>query len=282
MTERDSCRLHRLQGVGMAVPGNSGLRWEPKKPELRYPSMFAAWPGMGNVALVAAQNLVEKLGMKPLGSIDASTYVLADGILVQKQKIMPLRLPEYRFHYYRRPAHGVDLIVFTGDTQPSQPQGYSLARLVIKAAETWGVQRVYTGAALACSITHMEKPRVWGVATHSEIWADFTRAGVEPLQDGQISGLNGLLLGVAKQAGFEGVCLLGELPYYTIGMENPKSSQAVLEKLCAFLDLELDFSDLREAALKKEMEIEEFIRRGENEAMLQQMLESASEPEKPQ
>ena len=82
----------------MDVPGSNGLKWEPRKPELRYPSMFAAWPGMGSVALTAAQYLVEKLQMKPLGHIDASTYVLADGILVQNQKILPLRLPEYRFH----------------------------------------------------------------------------------------------------------------------------------------------------------------------------------------
>jgi proteasome assembly chaperone (PAC2) family protein len=111
----------------------------------------------------------------------------------------------------------------------------------------------------------MESPRVWGVATHREILPELERKEVRLLPEGHVSGLNGLLLGVGKRMGFEGVCLLGEVPYYTIGMDNPKSSLALLEKLSQLWNLPLDTSDLREASLKKEIEIEEFIRQGEKE-----------------
>jgi uncharacterized protein len=263
----------------MDVPG---IEWE-QRPELRYPSLFAAWPGMGNVAFNAARYLIDKLGMEPLGRIDSGPFVLAEGILVQNQKILPLRMPEYRFYFHRHPSERGDVIVFVGDSQPPPHLGYTLARLVIKAAEAWGVQKIYTGAALACSISHMETPRVWGVATHPDVWSDLGRAEIRLLEEGQISGLNGLLLGVAKQAGFEGVCLLGEVPYYTIGTDNPKSTQAVLESLCEFWDIRLDFSELRSEAVRKEMEIEEFIRQGENDTAVQEMLEKAGkEPEVPQ
>ena len=33
------------------------------------------------------------------------------------------------------------------------------------------------------------------------------------MEDGQISGLNGILLGVAAEAGLEGTGLLGEIPH---------------------------------------------------------------------
>lgn len=250
---------------------DSAVQWE-KRPVLHNPSLFAAWPGMGNVALNASRYLVKKLGMELMCSIESSEFSFAEGVFVKDRNVLPLQIPEYQCYFFKHPEQEGDLIVFVGDTQPLHPQGYSLARLLLKIAGECGVHRIYTSAALACSISHMENPRVWGVATHNGLWNDLEQAGINLLTEGHISGLNGLLLGVGKQMGFEGICLLGELPYYTIGTDNPKSSFAVLEKLCQFLNLSLDFSELREESIKKEMEIEEFIRQGESEAVLEEML----------
>jgi len=235
-----------------------------KTPSLHLPVLYAAWPGMGNVSLKAARFLVEKLDMDPIGSIESSDFSAAEDIVIRDHIVLPLEIPEFRFYAHQHPGKQGDLLVFLADHQPFQSQGLGLARLVMRVANRFGVRRVYTGAALMCSISHMESPRVWGVATHREMLSELERADIPLLPEGHVSGLNGLLLGVAKRMGFEGACLLGELPYYTIGMDNPKSSLAVLEKLSRLWNIRLDTSDLREASLKKEIEIEEFIRQGEN------------------
>ncbi len=54
---------------------------------------------------------------------------------------------------------------------------------------------------------------------------------VAPLKQGNISGLNGLVLGVAKQRNMDGICLLGEIPIYTTHIANPRSAKAVLQVL---------------------------------------------------
>ena len=41
-----------------------------KEPKLKRPSLVAAWPGIGNVALVAADYLKEKLGVDEFAEID--------------------------------------------------------------------------------------------------------------------------------------------------------------------------------------------------------------------
>jgi hypothetical protein len=123
----------------------------------------------------------------------------------------------------------------------------------------------------------MDTPRVWGVGTHRDLLAELKDLSVELLSDGHIRGLNGLLLGVAKQMGFEGVCLLGELPYYMVGTDNPKSSLAILEKFCHLWGVPMDLSGLREEALQKEVEIEDFIRRGEKESMLERWVRKSEE-----
>ncbi len=248
-----------------------------REPQLHLPNLYAAWPGMGNVSLNAARFLVEKLDMEPIGSIESTESSVADGIVIRDHLVLPLETPEYRFYAFQHPEKGGDLLLFVADHQPVQPQAIALARLVMRVADRFGVRRVHTSAALMCSISHMERPRVWGVATHREILPDLEDKGVRLLPEGHVSGLNGLLLGVAKRMGFEGLCLLGELPYYTIGMDNPKSSLAVLERLSRLWNIRLDTSDMREASLKKEIEIEEFIRQGEKSLFSRELEEDGGE-----
>jgi proteasome assembly chaperone (PAC2) family protein len=75
---------------------------------------------------------------------------------------------------------------------------------------------------------------------------------------GSITGLNGLLLGVAKARGVPGVCLLGEIPVY-IGqfpVPYPKASKSILEVLALKLGLALDTSKLDMQAKEVEQNIE--------------------------
>jgi proteasome assembly chaperone (PAC2) family protein len=59
---------------------------------------------------------------------------------------------------------------------------------------------------------------------------------------GNITGLNGLLLGVAKKRGFEAICLMGEIPVYLQGLplSYPKASKSVLEVLSHSLKIEVN------------------------------------------
>jgi proteasome assembly chaperone (PAC2) family protein len=78
---------------------------------------------------------------------------------------------------------------------------------------------------------------------------------------GAITGLNGLLLGVAKKRDLEAICLMGEIPYYLQGAPwpYPKGSKSVLEVLTKILNVKLDLSQLDELAKTVEENIEEFL-----------------------
>ena len=64
----------------------------------------------------------------------------------------------------------------------------------------------------------------------------------------QISGLNGLLLGVSKERGIEGICLLGEVPMHATRIQNPAAALAVLKVLTKMLDIEIDITELAQIA----------------------------------
>jgi len=80
-------------------------------------------------------------------------------------------------------------------------------------------------------------------------------------EQGIITGLNGLLLGVAKKRGLEAICVMGEIPYYlqAAPWPYPKGSKSVLEVLTKILNISIDLSRLDELGQNVEESVEEFL-----------------------
>ena len=230
-----------------------------KEPKLNSPYLVAAWPGMGNVALKAVTYLREKLRAEEFGEIEADGFFHPVGASIQGNIIEIPKFPKSKFYYWKDSRSPHDLVIFLGEAQPSPEKEYEFACEILDLVGKFGVERVYTFAAMPSVMEHTNEPKVWGVVTHPLLAKDLIDYGVSLMNEGQISGMNGLLLAVAKEKGFQGICLLGELPYYTIQIENPKSSKAVLEILCKMLGMEVDTSGLDYQAKQIQGEIEKFV-----------------------
>ena len=137
-----------------------------------------------------------------------------------------------------------------------------MANLVLDVAEKFGCRRVYTSGAAVALTHHDLKPRVWAVATGAGLLAEakgyintILMSEVEGRGDfGNITGLNGLLLGVARKRGFEGICLMGEIPDYLsrVPFPYPRASQSVLEVLGPALGVSIDARSLDGMATQME------------------------------
>ena len=213
------------------------------RPKLNSPSMLAAWPGIGNVAIIVTTYLKRKLDFKELGEVEASHFFDPIGVVVRDNVVEAPQFPLSQFYYWKNKGEGSDIILFIGEDQPAS-KGYELANCVLDIGERFQIKRVYTCAAALTRIHHTEQPKVWGVATSQPVAEDLKRYDL--VQGGKlhISGLNGLLLGVTKERGIEGVCLLGEVPMYATRIQNPMAALAVLTVLAKMLDIEIDMAEL--------------------------------------
>jgi proteasome assembly chaperone (PAC2) family protein len=74
---------------------------------------------------------------------------------------------------------------------------------------------------------------------------------------GSITGLNGLLLGVAKKRAIDAICIMGEIPVYLQGFPilYPKASKSVVEVLASLLKIEIDMGGINAYAERVEQEI---------------------------
>ncbi len=215
--------------------------------------MLTAWPGIGNVSLIVAQYLRDKLRAEEIGEVLPFNFFDPIGVVVKDNVVETPQFPESKLYYWQNPVSDKGLVIFIGEEQPSF-KCYELAHCVLDVAEKFKVRRVYTCAAAIARIHHTETPRVWGVATDKKLVPELEKYEVVLRGDLHIAGLNGLFLGVAKEKGMEGICLLGEVPSYATRIPNPKASLAIIEVLTKILAVGIDLSGL--VSLAKEAEEE--------------------------
>jgi proteasome assembly chaperone (PAC2) family protein len=227
--------------------------------ELHEAVLLAAWPGMGHVALKAYVYLHEALRAQNLAFVEEPEFFRLPGINIQDGLVQSTLLPQSGFYYWKHPGGSGDILFFVGDQQPVGGKEYQLAEALLNFAGSLGVKRVITAAAMPTAINHYQDSRVWVTATHEELLSELSPYCDRVLREGQISGMNGLLLGVAKQMGMEGFCFLGEIPFYTTEIENPKASKAVLDVLNKVLGLEISLGELEELASQTEKEIDHYL-----------------------
>lgn len=217
------------------------------KTELTNPWLIAVWPGMGHVAISAGYYLMSKLDMELCAEISASDLFDIDFVEVKDGVLQAGRLPRSRFFLWRDPKKEHDLIVFVGEAQP--PLGkYKFCQRLVELGVKWGVERVFTFAAMATQMNLEDPARVFSAATSEKLLQEMEAHGPEPLEEGRIGGLNGVLLAAALEAGLEGVCLLGEMPHIFAQLPFPKASLAVLQLFCQISNLTLDLGELEEQA----------------------------------
>lgn len=230
-----------------------------KKIKLRHPVVIAAWPGMGEVALKAAIYLRDKLKAEEFASFNPEGFFQPEGVDIQDSLVSITGLPVGKFYYYKNKFLKSDLILFISEAQPLIERSYEYAQQVASFIKGLAAGMVFTFAALPSPIEHTKKPAVWATTTHKALLEQLKKLPLKFMPAGHISGLNGIMLGAAKEAGIEGICLLAEIPLYTIQIENPLASQAVLEAVTKIINIQIDVQDLQAHARLVHDEIEKLI-----------------------
>lgn len=205
--------------------------------------LIAAWPGMGNVAVIAAGYLIQQLRLRPVAELPPRGHFDVQHVEVKDGVVARPRLPRSVFYGRASVPGAADLLVLLAESQPTSGS-FAYAHELLDRAKELGAERIVTFASMASQLHPSDEPTVYGVSTDAATFAELERYDVEPLKEGQIAGLNGLLLGAAAEREMNGLCLLGEIPFFAAAVPNPKAAKAVLEVFSAMSDLKIDLDEL--------------------------------------
>ena len=215
-----------------------------KNPELKNPVLVCGLPGSGFVGKLAVEHLIKELGAKIFGVV--YSYNFPPQVIIKPNGTVDILKNEL---YYFKSKVSNDLILYTGDSQPITPEAdYQVADKILELASELGTKKIFT---LAAYITggFVKEPKVYGTATEISAANDLSNYGVILMKEGAITGMNGLLVGLAKVRGMLGLSLLGETSGYIV---DANASKAVLTIFSKIMNIEVDMTRLIEHAKNSE------------------------------
>ena len=201
------------------------------------PLMFAAWPGMGNVGIIAIDYLRTKLGATAFAEIDMTPFFIPDSIIVKDGIAQLPEIPGAVFHYISDPA----IIFFESSAQ------ITIIKAILDMAAQFKVKTIFTAAAFSQSMSHTEDSEVMAACNNPALIPLIAEHSIEPMPEGQIAGQNGLLLGIAASQSIDACCVLGTIPSFAANLSYPKAALSVLKSLESIIGVPIDLCDLAES-----------------------------------
>ena len=227
---------------------------ELKKVTLKKPVLVEGLPGIGLVGKLAADHLIKSTKAERIADVVSPHF--PHQVIMQKNGVM--RLLKNRIYL----IHGKknDILVLVGDVQAITSEAqYEVCGALLDWFAKKGGKMMYTLGGYGTGKNPQQR-RVFGSASHKTMVPELKKQGIIFGESrGSIIGVAGLLLGLGKIRGLQGVCLMGETHGAYV---DAKSAQAVLEVLSKVLEMKIDITKIEERAKKGE----QFMKQMEREA----------------
>lgn len=172
-------------------------------PQLEHPVLVEGLPGFGNVGKIAAQSLIDQTHAKLFAELYSPSF--PDYVIVNKNGTCR----PTRYEFYASSTDKNHFIILIGDSQPSLEDviaHYELCDEILDFAEKYGCKFIVTMGGVP---TQHPKGEIYVAATSKKLATENMDKGATLYKRGRIMGATGLLLGLAKERGLEGLCLLG-------------------------------------------------------------------------
>jgi len=222
------------------------------------PILIEGLPGIGSVGRVSAQYLIDKLKAKKFAELYSPHFLPFTIIHENVAEVL-----KNEFYYWKNP-NGNDLIILVGDCQAGESGGeghYEVSEKILDFCEKLGVKKIITlGGFGTGEVEETKDIEVLGAANDEKLIEEYEKYGIDFKSSmnriGMIVGASGLLIGLGRLRGIDGICLMGETTGFPI-ITDPRSAEKILKVLIKMLDLKVDLGELD----KKSKEMEKFLER---------------------
>src|SRR5918999_1843623 len=198
----------------------SALEWSTR-PELRNPALvcaFRGWNDAGEAASAAVTFLAESFDATAVGRIDPEEFfdftAVRPTVRLDESRTREIEWPSFDLHSVGVPGGERDLLLLTGP-EPSL-RWRAFTGTVIEAARAIGARTIISLGALLADVPHSRAVPITGIAS--------------------------------DEAGMTAVSLWASVPHYVAAAPNPKAALALLRRFKGAASVEVDASELEEAA----------------------------------
>jgi proteasome assembly chaperone (PAC2) family protein len=253
------------------------LAWEGDPPQLRSPTLvaaFAGWNDAAGAATAALEAVAMTVDAEPVAQIDPEEFfdfqVSRPTIRLTEGQTREIDWPQNALYAAAVPAADRDLVLVSGIEPNLRWRGF--AKALLDAAERLKVEMVVTLGALLADVPHTRPVPITGLASDPEL---VDRLGLSRSSYEGPTGIVGVIHDACRRRGLTSASLWAAVPHYVAAVPNPKAALALLRRLEGFTGIAVDASELEDAieryerqvnrAVSANPEIEELVQRLEEE-----------------
>src|SRR3989338_7083955 len=237
-----------------------------KKLKLKNAVLFTGLPGIGLVGKIAVDYLLRQFKAEKVAQIHSDFF--PPSVQTENGLLDLIKDELYYFSY-----EGADYLFLSGPVQPaldskygSMQEHFEFAGTIVGTLKEIGLVEICTLAGINIGEARMHsEPRVIVAATNKKKLEEWKKAGAfsdKPV--GLISGVAGLLLGLGKEQGIDGACLMGETNARLI-YGDPGASKKVIELLMKKYGFKVDMAKMDSEAREIEKSFAELSKQFEDQ-----------------
>jgi predicted ATP-grasp superfamily ATP-dependent carboligase len=248
-------------------------------PELARPVLVAAFRGWNDgaqAASLAAGYLARLWGAEKFAEVDPEGFFdfQATRPHVSLVEGMTRRIdwPETAFYHARPRRLARDVVLLLG-IEPNV-RWRTFTELVVGHARSLGVELVVTLGALLADVPHTRPSPVTGSASNQSLVAEL---GLSTSRYEGPTGIVGVLHDACNRAGIPSASLWAAVPHYVSLTPSPRAAAALCERLGGLLGVEIETSELDQAAQAYEEQVSQAVAADEETAAYVEELERRSD-----
>ena len=208
---------------------------------------FRGWNDGGQAATLAAGYLARLWEAKKFAEIDPELFVDFQAtrplVSLEEGRTRKIEWPENAFFHGRIPGAERDAILLVG-VEPNY-RWRTFSQIVTDLARELGVELAVTLGALVADVPHTRPSPVTGAATDPQLVDEL---GLQLSRYEGPTGIVGVLLDSCRRAGIPSVSLWAAVPHYVQLAPSPPAAKALCDRLSEVLTVEIDVTELDEAA----------------------------------
>ena len=246
-----------------------------RRPDLTRPVLIAAFRGWNDgaqAASLAAGYLAKTWGAERFADVDPEDFFdfqaarphvsLEDGLTRR------IDWPETAFYHARPNGSDRDVVLLLG-IEPNL-RWRTFTELLIGLVRELGVEMMITLGALLADVPHTRPSPVTGSASDPEL---VRQLGLSSSRYEGPTGIVGVLHDACRQADIPSASLWAAVPHYVSLTPSPRAAVALCERLGSLIGLEIDVSELEEAARSYEEQVSEAVASDEDTSAYVEELE---------
>ncbi|KAA0007819.1 MAG: proteasome assembly chaperone family protein [Thermoplasmata archaeon] len=222
---------------------------EFEKVDLKGGTVIAGFPSIGLVSTVAANYLIDALGLKQVGALH-SRYFPTLSVVHSAEPLSPVRI------YAGIPDRGQKVAIFVSEFRPKPNLITPIAEVIMKWVKEKGCKFLISPEGMVVEGKEdegMKKDIAYAIGSTEEARNLLVQMEIPQFKNGIIAGVSGVLLNKGKHENVNVVSILAEAhPNYP----DARAAAAAIEVIALLLGLDINVAPLYEEAERIEKQLQ--------------------------